>query len=71
MWVTENDVSNREGSGKSANNIYSTVDRAVQSSVLWLTEFSLTYMFWFCVTLGLSHSVCKDEKFMIKDKRSQ
>jgi hypothetical protein len=35
---------------KSANNL----DRAAES--MWLTEFSVTYMFWSCVTLGLSIS---------------
>jgi hypothetical protein len=51
MWVMENSVRQIDGSEKSTNNM----DRAAQS--MWLTEFSVTYMFWSCVMLGLSNSV--------------
>jgi hypothetical protein len=54
MWVTENSVIHIEGSEKSANNI----DRAAKS--IWMTEFSVTYRFWSCVTLGLSNNVLYD-----------
>jgi hypothetical protein len=31
------------------------IDRAAEST--WMTEFSVTYMFWSCATLGFSNSV--------------
>jgi hypothetical protein len=51
MYVTKNSVTNIELSGKSGINI----DRAAES--MWMKEFSVTYMFWACVTLGFSNSV--------------
>jgi hypothetical protein len=51
MRVTENSVILIEQSEKSV--IY--IDRAARP--MWMTEFSVTYMFWSCVTLGFFNSV--------------
>jgi hypothetical protein len=57
--VTENSVILKEGLEKSAYNI----DRSAQS--MWLTEFSVTYMFWSCVTLGFSSSAAELTKILL------
>jgi hypothetical protein len=46
MYVTENSVIHIERPEKSVIHI----DRAAES--MWMTEFSVTQMFWSCVTLG-------------------
>jgi hypothetical protein len=51
MYVTKNSFIHIERSEKSVIHI----DRAAES--MWMTEFSVTYMFWSCVTLGFSNSV--------------
>jgi hypothetical protein len=57
MWVAENSVIHFEGSKKSANSI----DRAAQS--IWVTEFSVTYMF--CPASFLAFLTVLSSKFFL------